>query len=158
MTLTTTAAIGVWITFAAAAVGNITDGKKALKAHTDEQNPLAQWKWSKSPGDGVTRACFQCNAHENCTKEIRVVEINGDFCFQEKGKHTLVDNLKKRKNSTLTIKEDDMLKLMLDTGAKPGSVLVAMTKKKYKELKDAGENPLDEANKREGGGLAGAMY
>ena len=155
---TLTSAAAVWITFAAAAVGNIADGKKALKAHTDEQNPTAQWKWAKNPGNGVTRACFQCNAHENCTKEIRVVEIDGDFCFQEKGKHTLVDKLKKRKNSTLTNKEDDMLKLMLDAGSKPGGVLVAMTKKKLKELKDDGENPLDEEHKREEGGLAGAMY
>ena len=125
------------------------NAKTALKAYGD-----AKWKWSKTPGDGVTRAQFQCNAHTDCKCEMRVVKIEGLFHLQAKGEHSEATNLKKRANSVLTFEQEETVRKQIDTGAKPGGILTSLTKTVGADLRLAGMNPL--LHKKAEGGLEGA--
>ena len=141
-----------WTTlFTVAAVAHsMEDGKKQVKQQEEKK-----WKWAASPGDGKRFAVFQCNAHLNCTRFIRVAKHDDCFYLEEKGKHTTEVNTRKRKNSTLTFDEEATLKLLVDGGCKPGGACVSMLNQKATELKEIGEKPLD--HKKDDGGLIG-MY
>ena len=139
----------MWTTLAVDAFETMQNAKTALKAYGD-----AKWKWSKTPGDGVTRAQFQCNAHTDCKCEMRVVKIEGLFHLQAKGEHSEATNLKKRANSVLTFEQEETVRKQIDTGARPGGILTSLTKAVGSGLRHAGMNPL--LHKKAEGGLEGA--
>ena len=126
----------------------IKEGIQALKTQEG-----GRWKWAKSPGDGVTRAVFQCNAHLGCSRLLKCSQVEAGFALFGKGAHTSSPNPKKRKNSTLTYDDEEKLKSCLDSGSRPGGVYVAMLKNKAEELRAEGKDPTQ--HKRAEGGLEG---
>lgn len=112
-----------------------------------------KWKRAKSSGDGVHSYRLQCNAHVDCGREVRAVNMDGKFYSQYIGEHAPVPNQYKRKNSSLTFEEDNALRLAIDVGGRPAAVLVSMTKEKLQEFKADGKDPED--FKRDNGGLEG---
>lgn len=126
----------------------IKEGIQALKTKEG-----GRWKWAKSPGDGVTRAVFQCNAHMECTRLLKCQQVDGGFTLFVQGEHTDSPNLKKRKNSTLSYDDEEQLRACIDSGSRPGGVYVSMLKKKAEELRAEGKDPNE--HKRPEGGLEG---
>jgi len=129
------------------------DMKQAQKEAKREGE--GKWKWAAAPGNGKTRSVFCCNAHDKCEMLIRVILLDGAYYLQQKGEHNEVINLKRRKNSSLTFEQEAKLIECMDMGGKPAGTLCSMTCAKSKELKEAGENPLN--HKKEEGGLIGAI-
>ena len=114
------------------------------------------WKWHVThPGNGRTRANFQCNGHEACERELRVVKVDAVYMIQGRGSHGEIPKLKKRANSTLTVKQEKLMRFALDMGGRPAGIRVAMTKEKMQELEGAGEDPF--LHKEDMGGLIGAL-
>ena len=114
------------------------------------------WKWHVThPGDGRTRSDFQCNGHEDCEREMRVVKVNDVYVIQGRGSHGEIPKQKKRANSTLTNKQEKLMRFALDMGGRPAGIRVAMTKEKMQELEGAGEDPF--LHKDDMGGLIGAL-
>ena len=107
------------------------------------------------PGDGRTRSDFQCNGHEDCERELRVVKVNYIYMIQGRGKHSGPPKGKKRVNSILTVDQEKMLSFALDQGGKPAGIRVAMTKQKMQELEGAGADPF--LHKEDMGGLIGVL-
>ena len=126
----------------------IKEGIQALKTKEG-----GRWKWAKSPGDGVTRAVFQCNAHMECTRLLKCQQVDGGFTLFVQGEHTDSPNLKKRKNSTLSYDDEEQLRACINSGSRPGGVYVSMLKKKAEELRAEGKDPNE--HKRPEGGLEG---
>lgn len=141
--------VSEWLPTGVPAQQTMAEGKAMAKALGDQL-----WKWAASPGNGKSTAYFACNAHKACGKLVRVAqESDGLFHIMEKGQHSAEKNTKKRKNSILTIEEDETLRTAVDRGSKPGVVLTSMTKEKVSELKAQGLDPL--MHKEETGGLQG---
>ena len=114
------------------------------------------WKWHvKNPGNGRTISNFECNGHEKCQRELRVVKVNDVYMIQGRGSHGEIPKLKKRANSTLTVKQEKLMRFALDMGGRPAGIRVAMTKEKMQELEGAGEDPF--LHKEDMGGLIGAL-
>ena len=114
------------------------------------------WKWHVShPGNGRTRSNFQCNGHEDCNRELRVVKVNDVYMIQGRGSHGDIPMGKKRANSTLSVEQERLLRFALDQGGKPAGIRVAMTKEKLQELEGAGADPY--LHKDDMGGLIGAL-
>ena len=115
-----------------------------------------KWKWwAKSPGNGVSCAVLQCNAHVACTHLVRASRVAmGCFSIFHKGVHTTEPTLKKRKNSILNWEEDTLMRAAVRMNNTPGEVLVELTTRETEKLKNAGEDPLQ--HKRAEGGLQGA--
>ena len=114
------------------------------------------WKWHVThPGNGRTRANFQCNGHEACERELRVVNVNEVYMIQGRGEHGEIPKGKKRANSILTMEQEKLLRFALDQGGRPAGVRVAMTKQKMKELEAAGADPF--LHKEDMGGLIGVL-
>ena len=124
------------------------EGQNAAKVYNG-----GHYKWASKPGNGIRNANFQCNDHKGCGHHIRVVAVNSSFEIQQKGEHSTEVNNKARKNSTLTFAEDNKLREAVDQGARPGGVLVSMTKTKMLELRSEGKDPVQ--FKRPEGGLEG---
>ena len=112
-----------------------------------------KWKWNKPSGNCKSTAYLRCNKHVACDVVYKVQQVGSSFYIRVKGDHGAILNLKKRKNSKLTFEEEVAARLSLDMGCTPGEVHVALTKKKLKELKQAGKDPQQEKNKE--GGLPG---
>ena len=114
------------------------------------------WKWQvKNPGNGRTISNFECNGHEECQRELRVVKVNDVYMIQGRGKHGEIPNGKKRANSTLSVEQEKLLRFALNQGGKPAGIRVAMTKEKMQELEGAGADPF--LHKDAMGGLIGAL-
>ena len=150
------AAAPKWITLATLDVSTMKEAKKIAKEHKDEQNPIAEWKCNVSgPGDGKRHAVFVCNAHEDCTCFVRVVIKGGEYLLQKKGEHTEEQKLRRRKNSTLSYVEEEVLADHMDAGTRPAKIHTQMTKKRARALMAQGLDPLSEEHKRPEGGLKG---
>ena len=81
------------------------------------------WKWHVTqPGDGRTRSNFQCNGHEDCKRELRVVQVNDVYMIQGRGSHGVIPKERKRANSTLTVQQEKLVRFALDQGGKPQQV------------------------------------
>ena len=64
----------VWLPVNARDLGSMKEGQTLLKTLEG-----GMWKWHVTqPGDGRTRSNFQCNGHEDCKRELRVVQVNDD--------------------------------------------------------------------------------
>ena len=114
------------------------------------------WKWHVThPGDGRTRSNFQCNWHEDCKRELRVVQVNDVYMIQGRGSHGQIPKEKKRANSTLSVQQEKLMRFSLDQGGRPAGIRVAMTKQKMEELEGAGADPF--LHKEDMGGLIGAL-
>jgi hypothetical protein len=127
---------------------SMEEGRTLLK-----QQAPGKWKVAPYPGDGRVRYNFQCNAHINCDKWMRVVNIGDSFDIQEKGEHGVDVTVKKRKNSALSWAEEAVVMQGIHQGGRPGAMVVAMTKAVADELRSAGKDPLKE--KKPTGGLQG---
>jgi hypothetical protein len=115
------------------------------------------WKSpSSGAGDGVTFGVLQCNAHVLCGRLVRTVRLsNGTFCFETTGEHSAEVNEKRRKNSALTMAQEDMASgSFRGMGSKPAEVRVALTLAKETELMKQGIDPLSVKDGK--GGLEGA--
>ena len=150
----------LWMTVSVIAASNMKEAVSAAKKHKSQANPQGHWKWSNNPGNGKTYSVLQCNAHKHCPHQLMVKLEDGQFLLKEKGDHAEELNLKKRSNSGLTFTEHAAVVDQVNSGARPAGILSAMTSRKAKELKEAGEDPADEKHKREEGGLKGVctMY
>ena len=116
--------------------------------------PPGRWKWAKSPGNGFSTAYRQCNHHVDCPCVVRIVQKKGSgFHLFIKGEHSSEVFTKKRKNSSLTLEESELVRTSVDMGNSPAEQLVALTKKELRRLKEEGED-VEEARLEEGG-LAG---
>ena len=138
-----------WVPSGLAEAATMTEAKALV--HRQEGG---KWKWAKPSGDCVRTAYFQCNAHVDCPRVMRITKDGaGLFNIWVKGEHGEEVNLKRRKNSTLTFDEEAALRVAIDAGVRPGAFVVAKTKERLTELKYAGEDPV--AHKRPEGGLEG---
>ena len=134
-------------------LGTHTTIKEGITAGKNAED--GKWKWAKPPGDGRRFAYFQCNAHVDCLRLLRVSGSPGSFTISFKGEHLTKGLTKgKRSNSTLTWEADEKLRSAADMGARPAQLRVTMLKEKSELLKVAGEDPL--AHKAPAGGLEGA--
>ena len=131
------------------------DALKAARAREE-----GKWKWNKPSGNCKTNAQLRCNAHVNCDRVVRIIQIKGQedgkFHLHEKGKHGEEAATKKRKDSALTYAEEEAVALCADMGGRPGKVHVAFTLKEIKKLTDSGMS-LEEA-KLDKGGLKGVSH
>lgn len=118
-----------------------------------KKEPPGKWKWASSPGDGKRYSIFSCNAHKNCQYKMRVAAVDGIFYLQFQGEHAAEENTHRRTNSALTFDEEAKLKLGMDQGARPASVLASLTVEAKDLLREQGQDPLQ--HKRKGGGLEG---
>ena len=142
----------VWETLAdAPAFGTLAEGKAHLLTRDLGTNRV--WKADRaSPGNGVTRAGFICNAHVHCQFRARVVRKGGAFEVQTVGTHSVEENEKKRSNSALTKDQERAARWGMSTGSKPAANLSALTTLVLDEALAVGATP----EKREDGGLEGA--
>ena len=141
----------VWLPVNVRDLGSMKEGQTVLKTLEG-----GMWKWHVThPGDGRTRSDFQCNGHEDCERELRVVKVNDVYVIQGRGSHGEIPKQKKRANSTLTNKQEKLMRFALDMGGRPAGIRVAMTKEKMQELEGAGEDPF--LHKDDMGGLIGAL-
>ena len=141
----------VWLPVNVRDLGSMKEGQTVLKTLEG-----GMWKWHVThPGDGRTRSDFQCNGHEDCERELRVVKVNDVYVIQGRGSHGEIPKQKKRANSTLTNKQEKLMRFALDMGGRPAGIRVAMTKEKMQELEGAGEDPF--LHKEDMGGLIGAL-
>ena len=141
----------VWLPVNARDLGSMKEGQTLLKTLEG-----GMWKWHVTqPGDGRTRSNFQCNGHEDCKRELRVVKVNDVYMIQGRGSHGEIPKGKKRANSTLSVQQEKLMRFALDQGGKPAGIRVAMTKQKIEELEGAGADPL--LHKADMGGLMGAL-
>ena len=128
------------------------DALKAARAREE-----GKWKWNKPSGNCKTNAQLRCNAHLNCDRVVRIIQIKGQedgkFHLHEKGKHGEEAATRKRKDSPLTYAEEEAVALCADMGGRPGKAHVAFTLKEIKKLTDSGMS-LEEA-KLDKGGLRG---
>ena len=68
------------------------------------------WKWAPTPGNGVTSAVMQCNAHVLCGVLVRTVRTSGGlFAFEACGTHSVEANLKRRQNAALTLAQEQVV-------------------------------------------------
>lgn len=115
-----------------------------MKEAKDKLKADGEWiSYVSNPGNGKTVLIYQCNEHVGCGKLRRAVKVDGGFDLQETGTHTTQPKLYKRKNSVLTKAEAMTVQSHYDSGARPGGVLVALTKAKATELKKAQVDPLE---------------
>jgi hypothetical protein len=139
-----------WLTEAAGPFATMEEGKVAAKRREE-----GRWKWASSPGNGKDFSVFACNAHEQCTKLMRVLRVQALYYIQTKGVHGDERKEKKRKNSTLTFTEDAALRTAVNSGSRPAGLRVALTLEKTAELEAQGKDTLN--HKLANGGLAGAL-
>lgn len=129
---------------------SMKEGKEAAK-----KLETGKWRWAQSPGDGKKWSYFQCNAHVDCGRHVRVKWVAGLYYIEAKGKHGDVQKTKRRSNSALTFAQEDHLTISMDHGARPAGVLVSLTKARSRELEEQGENPF--LHKKPEGGLQGEL-
>ena len=114
-----------------------------------------RWKCAYPCGNFTRNAYFICDDHIDCTREMRVVKSKeGLFNVSFRGTHGTEKNLKKRKNSVLTLEQEAALEEAIDLGAKPSSVLSTWTSRAAKDAKSSGVDPLKK--KMEEGGFGGS--
>ena len=113
------------------------------------------WKWHVTNPGNSRMANFQCNGHEDCKRELRVVKVNDVYMIQGRGSHGQIPKEKKRANSTLSVQQEKLMRFSLDQGGRPAGIRVAMTKQKMEELEGAGADPF--LHKEVMGGLIGAL-
>jgi hypothetical protein len=113
------------------------------------------WKWHVTNPGNSRMANFQCNGHEDCKRELRVVKVNDVYMIQGRGSHGEIPKGKKRANSTLSVQQEKLMRFALDQGGRPAGIRVAMTKQKMEELEGAGADPF--LHKEDMGGLIGAL-
>jgi len=113
------------------------------------------WKWHVTNPGNSRMANFQCNGHEDCERELRVVKVNDVYMIQGRGSHGQIPKEKKRANSTLSVQQEKLMLFSHDQGGRPAGIRVAMTKQKMEELEGAGADPY--LHKEDMGGLIGAL-
>ena len=115
------------------------------------------WKWAPSPGNGVTSAVMQCNAHVLCGVLVRAVRTSsGMYAFKTCGAHSQETNSKRRQNSALTLAQEEVaIGAFRGLGSKPAEVRVELTRRAEEQLAKQGVDPLSKKDKE--GGLAGAV-
>ena len=133
----------------------------SLKEGLEAAKGLEGGRWRqyvKAPGDGKKIATLQCNDHVDCKRLVKVKAMDGGLCFElfMTGEHGEEKKEKRRANSTLTFDVEDALKFHMDTGGRPGSLLVGLTKERSKAIRMQGGSDLD-FKSGEKGGLAGVM-
>lgn len=118
----------------------------------EKEEPLC-FKWLRSsPGDGKTRAYFQCSSHQDCPVQVRAVLKGGSFWVEQNlASHSLLPCKKHRENSALSRQQESAVRTAIAQGVKPASILCHLT---MEELQSAAEGP---AEKRNAGGLEGVL-
>ena len=110
----------VWLPVNARDLGSMKEGQTLLKTLEG-----GMWKWHVTqPGDGRTRSNFQCNGHEDCKRELRVVKVNDVYMIQGRGSHGVIPKERKRANSTLTVQQEKLVRFALDQGGEEAAGLL----------------------------------
>lgn len=112
-------------------------------------------------GEKDARATFQCAAHTNCPRYMRVVGSPGNFTYQQKGEHNGELSSKPRKNSVLTFEQERLSQFAMDGGTRPAGLVIGLTKRRIKEIKEGpasgGKQETLETAKDPKGGLKGVL-
>ncbi len=140
----------VWLPVGARDLESMKEGQALLKTLEG-----GMWKWHVTNPGNSRMANFQCNGHEDCKRELRVVKVNDVYMIQGRGSHGEIPKGKKRANSTLSVQHEKLMRFALDQGGRPAGIRVAMTKQKMEELEGAGADPF--LHKEDMGGLIGAL-
>jgi hypothetical protein len=142
----------VWLPVGARDLESMKEGQALLKTLEG-----GMWKWHVTNPGNSRMANFQCNGHEDCKRELRVVKVNDVYMIQGRGSHGQIPKEKKRANSTLSVQQEKWMRFSLDQGGtcRPAGIRVAMTKQKMEELEGAGADPF--LHKEDMGGLIGAL-
>ena len=115
-----------------------------------------QFKWHPStPGDGKMKAVFQCISHQSCAFLAKGVYSCGTYWVKVTSgvEHTPILAKKTRKNSCATSEQLHDMKLLINAGAKPASILSTFTSVELDRCKQLGEV----APTRIQGGLVGEL-
>ena len=88
---------------------SLADGIAALQQYTDRGKMHAPM-WKALGGGGKTRRFYVCNAHKECPVKASVkrARCTAQFfvCMDMDQEHAAEDNLRKRKNSPLTMQQE----------------------------------------------------
>lgn len=114
-----------------------------------------QFKWHPTqPGDGKRKANFQCASHEGCPVVCRAVMIGGKYFVQVSGDdHSGIPLDKCRLSSSMASGQVDLVRTLVNTGARPAAIVTSLTLKEQEKCKEAGIQP----EKRCDGGLVGKV-
>jgi len=88
----------VWLPVGARDLESMKEGQALLKTLEG-----GMWKWHVTNPGNSRMANFQCNGHEDCKRELRVVKVNDVYMIQGRGSHGVIPKERKRANSTLTV-------------------------------------------------------
>ena len=119
-------------------------------------NPL-HFRWhTKTPGDGQHKAMFQCISHQHCAYLAKAVYSSGTYWVKVTSgvEHTPILAKTRRSNACATSQQWHDVKLLINAGAKPASIVSTLTSVELKRCKELGED----APKRPQGGLEGKQY
>ena len=106
---------------------SMSEAKAAIRSM--DLGSAGLWKWAPTPGNGITSAVMQCNAHVHCGVLVRTVRTSsGLFAFETCGVHSEEANLKRRPNSALPLaQEKTVVGAFRGLGSKPAQVRVELT-------------------------------
>lgn len=119
-----------------------------------EDEKALRFNWASSPGNGKTRAYFVCASHVQCPVHVRAVLKGATFVVECRSgvKHASEPELRRRKNSAMTVDQEESIKKSMQQGVCPAAMLSMLTLDVLSQHKAAGSR----AEKRTAGGLAGA--
>ena len=123
----------------------------------DATGNILRFKWHPSnPGDGKMRCVFKCISHECCSYVAKGVHSSGTYwVYVTSGvEHTPTLAKKTRKNACATPKQLQGMRLLINGGAKPASIMATLTVDELDRCKELGEV----APKRVQGGLEGELF
>ena len=138
-----------WLPVNSVTYETMAEGRMVLKGMEG-----GKWKWAASPGNGRTSSVYQCNAHNECPRLLKVQICDNGYVIMGTGEHGTEVKGKRRKNSTLNFEMEAEVRKSMDQGGKSAGLRVALTKEKVSELRSAGLDPNE--HKMDGGGLKGA--
>jgi hypothetical protein len=111
-----------WLPVNSVTYETMAEGRMVLKGMEG-----GKWKWAASPGDGRTSSNFQCNAHKECPRLLKVQICDNGYVIMGTGEHGTEVKGKRRKNSTLNFEMEAEVRKSMDQGGKSAGLRVALT-------------------------------
>ena len=142
----------------AARATSLKEGTDMLKQYDDGAE--GRWKAYAPNTGGATARNYQCNNHVDCGRLMRVAgDGAGGFQLYQAGSHASEKKECRRKNSSCTFAQEELVKQAIGLGSRPGIMVTNMTETKVDELVKEGCNTVDiHDTKRVEGGLDGTEY
>ena len=103
-----------------------------------------RWAFNKPSGNLRRNAYFICKLHVACERELRVTLRSnaGTYEVAVRGQHGPVVNERKRANSTLTLAQEDELRVAMSQGSRPGQVWASWNARQFESSMKKGLDPL----------------